>query len=195
MRFNQIVLDFDRDVWSYISIEYFTQKKTEGETGSSTMPHKINPIDFENSEGNLGIANALLEHMSAKLAVSRWQRDLSDSTVLRNIGSAIGHCLVAYQATLKGLSRLDVNPDAMATDLEQSWEVLGEAVQTVMRKYGMPEPYEQLKAATRGRKMSKEVFADILQELSLPEAAHKELEDLAPALYIGVAAELARRDG
>ena len=194
MRFNQIVLDFDRDVWSYISIEYFTQKKTEGETGSSTMPHKINPIDFENSEGNLGLANALLEHMSAKLVVSRWQRDLSDSTVLRNIGSAIGHCLVAYQATLKGLSRLDVNPDAMATDLAQSWEVLGEAVQTVMRKHGMPEPYEQLKAATRGRKMSKEVFADILQELSLPEAARKELEDLVPAVYIGVAADLARRD-
>ncbi|MDA8953934.1 adenylosuccinate lyase, partial [Pseudomonadales bacterium] len=141
MRFNQIVLDFDRDIWSYISINYFKQRKVEGETGSSTMPHKINPIDFENSEGNIGLANALLDHMASKLPVSRWQRDLSDSTVLRNIGSAFAHCGIAYQATLKGLSRLDVNPAAIAADLDDSWEVLAEPVQTVMRKYGMNEPY------------------------------------------------------
>lgn len=193
MRFNQILLDFDRDVWSYISIEYFKQRKVEGETGSSTMPHKINPIDFENSEGNIGVANALLDHMAGKLAVSRWQRDLSDSTVLRNIGTAFAHCSIAYQATLKGLSRLDVNPQAMAADLDQSWEVLAEAVQTVMRKFGMPEPYEQLKAVTRGRRLSAEVYQDILRELALPDAAMQELAHLTPADYIGVAAALARK--
>ena len=184
MRFNQILLDFDRDVWSYISIEYFKQRKVEGETGSSTMPHKINPIDFENSEGNIGVANALLDHMAGKLAVSRWQRDLSDSTVLRNIGTAFAHCSIAYQATLKGLSRLDVNPQAMAADLDQSWEVLAEAVQTVMRKFGMPEPYEQLSA---------EVYQDILRELALPEAAMQELAHLTPADYVGLASVLARK--
>ncbi len=194
MRFNQIVLDFDRDIWSYISINYFKQRKVEGETGSSTMPHKINPIDFENSEGNIGLANALLDHMAGKLPVSRWQRDLSDSTVLRNIGSAFAHCGIAYQATLKGLSRLDVNPAAIAADLDDSWEVLAEPVQTVMRKYGMNEPYEQLKAVTRGRSLNAELFLEILEELKLPEAAQAELRDLRPETYIGIASELAKRD-
>ena len=194
MRFNQIVLDFDRDIWSYISINYFKQRKVEGETGSSTMPHKINPIDFENSEGNIGLANALLDHMASKLPVSRWQRDLSDSTVLRNIGSAFAHCGIAYQATLKGLSRLDVNPAAIAADLDDSWEVLAEPVQTVMRKYGMNEPYEQLKAVTRGRSLNAELFLEILEELKLHEAAQAELRDLRPETYIGIASELAKRD-
>ena len=194
MRFNQIVLDFDRDIWSYISINYFKQRKVEGETGSSTMPHKINPIDFENSEGNIGLANALLDHMASKLPVSRWQRDLSDSTVLRNIGSAFAHCGIAYQATLKGLSRLDVNPAAIAADLDDSWEVLAEPVQTVMRKYGMNEPYEQLKAVTRGRSLNAELFLEILEELKLPEAAQAELRDPRPETYIGIASELAKRD-
>jgi adenylosuccinate lyase len=193
MRFNQIVLDFDRDIWSYISINYFKQRKVEGETGSSTMPHKINPIDFENSEGNIGLANALLDHMASKLPISRWQRDLSDSTVLRNIGSAFAHCGIAYQATLKGLSRLDVNPEAIAADLDDSWEVLAEPVQTVMRKYGMSEPYEQLKAVTRGRSLNAQLFLEILAELKLPEAAQAELRDLRPDSYIGIASELAKR--
>ena len=193
MRFNQVLLDFDRDVWSYISIEYFKQRKVEGETGSSTMPHKINPIDFENSEGNIGIANALLDHMASKLVVSRWQRDLSDSTVLRNLGTAFAHCSIAYQATVKGLSRLDVNPDAIAADLDNSWEVLAEAVQTVMRKFSMPEPYERLKAVTRGRRLSAQVYQEILQELQLPAEAMQELKELTPAKYIGCAPELAKR--
>ena len=193
MRFNQVLLDFDRDIWSYIAIEYFKQRKVEGETGSSTMPHKVNPIDFENSEGNLGIANALLEHMASKLPVSRWQRDLSDSTVLRNIGTALAHCTIAYQATLKGLSRLDVNAAAIAEDLNASWEVLAEPVQTVMRKYAMSEPYEKLKAATRGQQLNEALFNDMLEQLQLPAAARAELEGLRPEHYVGVAAQLARR--
>jgi adenylosuccinate lyase len=192
MRFNQVLLDFDRDVWSYISIEYFRQRKVEGETGSSTMPHKVNPIDFENSEGNIGIANALLAHMAEKLPVSRWQRDLSDSTVLRNIGAALGHCLVAYQSTLKGLSRLDVNEAAIARDLHESWEVLSEAVQTVMRKHGLREPYEQLKQVTRGRQLDAALYAEVLESLALPDAARRELEALTPAVYTGLATRLAR---
>jgi adenylosuccinate lyase len=193
MRFNQVVLDFDRDMWSYISIEYFTQRKVEGETGSSTMPHKINPIDFENSEGNLGIANALLEHLASKLPVSRWQRDLSDSTALRNIGSAMAHCVIAYQATLKGLSRLDVNTAVIQRDLAGSWEVLAEPVQTVMRKYGMSEPYEKLKAATRGQQLDEALYNEILNQLGLPDAAKLELEALSPLSYLGVASTLAKR--
>ena len=193
MRFNQILLDFDRDMWSYISIDYFTQRKVEGETGSSTMPHKINPIDFENSEGNLGIANALLEHMASKLPVSRWQRDLSDSTVLRNIGTALAHCCIAYQATLKGLSRLDVNTVTIQHDLASSWEVLAEPVQTVMRKYGMSEPYEKLKQATRGQQLDEALFKSILTELGLPDAARRELDDLTPGTYLGLASILAKR--
>jgi adenylosuccinate lyase len=191
-RFNQVLLDFDRDVWGYIAIDYFRQRKVEGETGSSTMPHKVNPIDFENSEGNVGIANALLSHMAEKLPVSRWQRDLSDSTVLRNIGAALGYCLVAFQATLKGLSRLEVNGAAIAADLEESWEVLAEAVQTVMRKHGLHEPYEQLKKATRGRQLDAALYAQVLQSLSLPDAARQELERLTPAGYAGLAGRLAR---
>jgi adenylosuccinate lyase len=191
IRFNQVLLDFDRDIWSYIAIDYFSQRKVEGETGSSTMPHKVNPIDFENSEGNIGIANALLKHMASKLPISRWQRDLSDSTVLRNIGSALGHCVVAYEAALKGLSRLQVNRGAIEQDLRQSWEVLAEAVQTVMRRHGLPEPYEQLKRATRGRQLDEALYREILGTLQLPEAARRELEALTPADYVGAAARLA----
>lgn len=192
-RFNQILLDFDRDVWSYISIGYFGQRRVEGETGSSTMPHKVNPIDFENSEGNLGVANAVLEHLAAKLQVSRWQRDLSDSTVLRNIGAACGHALIAYKATLAGMTKLTINDVRMAEDLNDAWEVLAEPVQTVMRKYGMPEPYEQLKAATRGRQFDAALFAEVLETLNLPDAAMAELAHLTPEAYIGLAAVLARR--
>ncbi len=193
MRFNQILLDFNRDIWAYISNDYFKQRKVDGETGSSTMPHKINPIDFENSEGNVGMANAMLAHMADKLPVSRWQRDLSDSTVLRNIGTCLGHCSIAYQATVKGLSRLEVNTEVIAEDLAQSWEVLAEPVQTVMRKHGIAEPYEKLKAATRGRRLSAGLFAQLLTELELPESAVEELRHLTPALYIGMAADLARK--
>ena len=190
MRFNQIVLDFDRDIWSYISIDYFKQRKVEGETGSSTMPHKVNPIDFENSEGNLGLANALLEHMASKLPVSRWQRDLSDSTVLRNMGAALGHCLVAYESTLKGLSRLEVNEAVITADLLDRWEVLAEAVQTVMRRYGAEEPYEQLKRLTRGQQMDQALYREVLAGLDIPAAARAELEALTPATYLGLAAGL-----
>ncbi len=191
LRFNQVLLDFDRDVWSYIAIDYFSQRRVEGETGSSTMPHKINPIDFENSEGNIGIANALLAHMAEKLVVSRWQRDLSDSTVLRNIGSAMAHCSIAYQATMKGLSRLSVNREQIQNDLAANWEVLAEAVQTVMRKHGMAEPYEQLKKATRGKKLDADLFQAVLEELQLPAAARDELASLTPQAYIGLANRLA----
>jgi adenylosuccinate lyase len=192
MRFNQILLDFDRDVWSYISIDYFKQRKVEWETGSSTMPHKVNPIDFENSEGNLGLANAILDHMASKLQVSRWQRDLSDSTVLRNIGAAFGHCLVAYEATLKGLGRLEVNAPVIAADLMNRWEVLAEAVQTVMRRHGCPEPYEQLKALTRGQQMDEALYREVLAGLDIPDDARRELEALTPSTYVGLAPVLAR---
>lgn len=191
IRFNQILLDFDRDIWSYIAINYFGQRAVEGEIGSSTMPHKVNPIDFENSEGNLGISNALLQHMASKLQVSRWQRDLSDSTVLRNIGSAVGHCVIAYQATLQGLSRLEINTGVIAADIDESWEILTEAVQTVMRKYGVAEPYEQLKRVTRGKQLDRLLFQEILEELDLPVEAKAELERLKPADYIGMASSLA----
>jgi adenylosuccinate lyase len=191
-RFNQIVLDFDRDIWGYISIDYFTQRKVEGETGSSTMPHKINPIDFENSEGNLGLANALLAHLAEKLPVSRWQRDLSDSTVQRNIGVVAGHCVVAYQATLKGMSKLELNAVRMDADLNDSWEVLTEAVQTVMRRHGLAEPYEQLKALTRGRRMDAKLFTEVLEQLELPADARAALATLTPRDYVGLAPVLAR---
>ncbi len=192
VRFNQVLLDFDRDAWGYIAIDYFGQRPKAGETGSSTMPHKVNPIDFENSEGNLGIANALLAHMAEKLPVSRWQRDLSDSTVLRNIGTAFAHCSIACQATVKGVSRLSINRDAIEADLERNWEVLAEAVQTVMRKHGLDEPYERLKAATRGRRLDAESFADLLARLDLPAAAREELSRLTPAAYTGLADRLAK---
>lgn len=192
MRINQIVLDYDRDIWSYIAIEYFGQRAVAGETGSSTMPHKVNPIDFENSEGNLGIANALLEHLASKLPVSRWQRDLSDSTVLRNLGTALGHCVIAYQATLKGMSRLKVNESKITADLDNNWEVLGEAVQTVMRRFGMDQPYERLKTATRGKRLDAASYAQLLVDLDLPPEALALLSGLTPATYVGLAPQLAQ---
>ena len=191
VRFNRVLLDFDRDVWAYIAIDYFAQRPVEGETGSSTMPHKVNPIDFENSEGNLGIANALLAHMAEKLPVSRWQRDLSDSTVLRNIGTAFAHCSIACQATVKGVARLSVNRAAMEADLERNWEVLAEAVQTLMRKHGMMEPYERLKEATRGRRLDRQSYLELLDRLDLPRAAREALAGLTPAAYTGLADRLA----
>ena len=192
-RFNTILLDFDRDIWSYISIGHFKQKVIAGEVGSSTMPHKVNPIDFENSEGNLGLANAVFDHLALKLPVSRWQRDLTDSTVLRNIGVGFGYSMLACAATLKGISKLDVNETSVAADLDQNWAVLGEAIQTVMRRYDIPEPYEKLKALTRGNdqinQQSLEVFIDTLE---LPDAVKTELKKLTPANYIGLANELAK---
>lgn len=193
MRFNQVLLDFDRDVWGYIALNYFRQRKVEGETGSSTMPHKVNPIDFENSEGNLGLANALLDHLAQKLCVSRWQRDLSDSTVQRTIGSAFGYCAVAYQAALKGLGRLEVDEAAMAADLAGNWAVLGEAVQTRMRREGLEEPYERLKAATRGEVLDAAGYGALLDALALPAGARDALAVLTPEDYTGCAGALARR--
>ena len=190
-RFNQVLLDFDCDVWSYISIGYFSQRKVEGETGSSTMPHKVNPIDFENSEGNIGVANALALHLAGKLQVSRWQRDLSDSTALRSIATVVGHSLVSYQATLKGMGKLQLNRQRLAEDLSSSWEVLAEAVQTVMRKHGMSEPYEQLKALTRGRQMDQALFVQVIGALNLPESTRQALLALTPADYTGIASSLA----
>jgi adenylosuccinate lyase len=192
-RANTIVLDLDRDLWGYISLGYFRQRLREGEVGSSTMPHKVNPIDFENSEGNLGIANALLRHFAEKLPVSRWQRDLSDSTVLRNLGVAFGHSLVAYEACLRGLGKLEVDEAAIAADLDSAWEVLAEAVQTVMRRHGVPEPYEKLKALTRGRGIDAQGLQVFIAGLPLPEDVRAQLLALTPASYLGKAAELARR--
>jgi adenylosuccinate lyase len=192
-RANTVLLDLDRDVWGYVSLGYFRQKAMPGEVGSSTMPHKVNPIDFENSEGNLGIANALLRHLSEKLPVSRWQRDLSDSTVLRNVGVALGHSLLAYESCLKGLSKLEADPARMLEDLDANWEVLGEAVQTVMRRHGLPDPYEQLKALTRGKRVDGEAMRAFIRGLALPEADKAKLLKLTPATYIGKAAELARK--
>lgn len=192
IRINTIVLDFDRDVWGYISLHYFKQRTLANEVGSSTMPHKVNPIDFENSEGNLGLANALLEHMVAKLPVSRWQRDLSDSTVLRNIGAAIGHSLLAYQSTCKGIQKLEANHDLIQNDLNQHWEVLGEAIQTVMRRYKLPEPYEKLKAFTRGKQIDQTMIQAFIQQLELPAAVKEQLLKLTPASYTGAASELAK---
>jgi adenylosuccinate lyase len=192
-RANTVLLDLDRDLWGYVSLGYFRQKAIAGEVGSSTMPHKVNPIDFENSEGNLGIANALLRHLSEKLPISRWQRDLSDSTVLRNVGVALGHSLLAYESCLKGLGRLEADPSRMLEDLEANWEVLGEAVQTVMRRYGLPDPYEQLKALTRGKRVDGEAMRAFVRGLALPEAEKARLLKLTPAAYIGKAAELARK--
>jgi adenylosuccinate lyase len=192
-RANTILLDLDRDMWGYIALGYFRQKLRAGEVGSSTMPHKVNPIDFENSEGNLGIANALLRHFSEKLPVSRWQRDLSDSTVLRNLGVAFGHCAVAYDACLRGIDKLEVDAGAIAADLDGAWEVLAEAVQTVMRRYGVPEPYEKLKDLTRGRGIDEARLREFVAALPLPEDARRRLLELTPSAYTGKAAELARR--
>lgn len=191
-RFNQVLLDFDRDAWGYVSLGYFRQRQVAGETGSSTMPHKVNPIDFENSEGNVGLANAVLSHLADKLAVSRWQRDLSDSTALRSIGTAFGYCLVAYESACRGIAKLDVDRERLDADLGDAWEVLAEAVQTVMRATGSAEPYERLKALTRGHRLDDSVYGELLAELKLPESARRKLEALTPATYTGYAAQLAR---
>jgi len=192
MRFNQVLLDFDRDMWGYISLGYFRQRTVESETGSSTMPHKVNPIDFENSEGNLGIANAVLGHLAEKLPVSRLQRDLSDSTVLRNLGIGVAHALIALQAALKGLERVEPDRARLAADLAGSWEVLAEPIQTVMRRHGVAEPYETLKELTRGRHLDAESMERLLAELPLPEAARNALASLTPEAYTGLAEQLAR---
>ncbi|HLR17865.1 MAG TPA: adenylosuccinate lyase [Alcanivoracaceae bacterium] len=192
MRFNTILLDFDRDVWGYISLGYFKQRTVEGEIGSSTMPHKVNPIDFENSEGNLGIANAIMAHLAEKLPVSRWQRDLTDSTVLRNVGVGLGHSLIAYEATLKGLGKLDVNEARLAEDLDNAWEVLAEPIQTVMRRYGIEKPYEKLKELTRGKDINEAVISDFIDTLALPEDVKEALKALTPASYTGNAEDQAK---
>lgn len=193
-RANTLFIDLDRDVWGYISLGYFHQKLKAGEVGSSTMPHKVNPIDFENSEGNLGMANAFLNHLAGKLPISRWQRDLTDSTVLRNMGVAFGYCFVGYNALTRGLGKLEINLPGIASDLDGAWEVLAEAIQTVMRRYGIPKPYEQLKALTRGKEgITEQVLADFIQTLAIPDEAKDRLLKLRPSTYIGKAAELARR--
>ncbi|MDB4678598.1 adenylosuccinate lyase [bacterium] len=192
-RFNIVLLDLDRDLWSYISIGYFKQRTVAGEVGSSTMPHKVNPIDFENSEGNLGIANALLGHLAEKLPLSRWQRDLTDSTVLRNLGTGLAHSLIAYGATRKGLAKLEADDARLAADLDRSWEVLAEPIQTVMRRYGVDQPYEKLKALTRGKAIDAATLAEFIDGLDVPEEAKVELRQLTPATYLGNAREQARR--
>jgi len=191
-RFNTILIDFCRDVWSYISLGYFKQKTVAGEVGSSTMPHKVNPIDFENAEGNLGIANALFDHLAAKLPVSRWQRDLTDSTVLRNLGVGIAHTSIALQSALRGIGKLDVNAEAMRADLEANWEVLAEPIQTVMRRYGIEKPYEKLKELTRGQRITAEQLQGFIEGLELPAEAKEALKALTPAGYTGNAARQAR---
>jgi adenylosuccinate lyase len=192
-RANTILLDMDRDFWAYISLGYFKQKTKAGEIGSSTMPHKVNPIDFENSEGNLGIANALLRHLAEKLPISRWQRDLTDSTVLRNLGPAFGHSVLAYDSALRGLAKLEVNETAIAADLDDCWEVLAEPVQTVMRRYGIENPYEQLKELTRGKGITREGLHRFIKSLPIPELEKKRLLKMTPGSYVGKAAELALR--
>ena len=191
-RVDTILIDFSRDVWGYVSLGYFRQRVVAGEVGSSTMPHKVNPIDFENGEGNLGIANALLRHFADKLPVSRWQRDLTDSTVLRNLGPALAHALLAFKSIERGLGRLEADPLRMAADLDANWEVLGEAVQTVMRRYGVPNAYERLKALTRGQRVDAVALRAFVAELPLPADARARLAALTPADYVGLARELAR---
>ncbi len=193
-RTNTILIDLDRDVWGYISLGYFKQKTKAGEVGSSTMPHKVNPIDFENSEGNLGIANAVLRHLSEKLPISRWQRDLTDSTVLRNMGVGFGYSLLAYESCLRGLGKLEANPAALAADLDASWDVLAEPIQTVMRRYGVANPYEQLKELTRGKGgITRESLHAFIDGLTIPDAEKTRLKSMTPASYTGMAAELARQ--
>lgn len=184
-RFNTILIDFDRDVWGYISLGYFKQKTVKGEIGSSTMPHKVNPIDFENSEGNLGIANAIFTHLAQKLPISRWQRDLTDSTVLRNMGVGFGYSMIAYGSTLKGISKLEINPSRLAEDLDNAWEVLAEPIQTVMRRYNVEGAYEKLKELTRGQAITKELMVQFVETLDIPEDAKAGLRELTPANYIG----------
>jgi adenylosuccinate lyase len=190
-RFNTVLIDFDRDIWGYISLGYFRQQTIAGEVGSSTMPHKVNPIDFENSEGNLGLANAVFSHLSAKLPVSRWQRDLTDSTVLRNMGVGIGYSLIAYQAALKGIGKLQLDRDRLQRDLDNSWEVLAEAIQTVMRRHGIEQPYEKLKELTRGQDMNRETIQAFVESLELPAEARRALLELTPASYTGNARQQA----
>ena len=192
-RFNTILIDFDRDIWGYISLGYFKQKTIAGEIGSSTMPHKVNPIDFENSEGNLGIANALLQHLASKLPISRWQRDLTDSTVLRNLGVGFAHSVIAYEASLKGISKLELNTQRIAADLDACWEVLAEPIQTVMRRYAIENPYEKLKELTRGKGITPEALMDFIDGLDMPTEAKAELKQLTPASYIGNAVAQAKR--
>jgi adenylosuccinate lyase len=192
-RANTILIDWSRDVWGYVSLGYFKQKLRKGEVGSSTMPHKVNPIDFENAEGNLGLSNALLRHMSDKLPISRWQRDLSDSTVLRNMGVALGYALLAYESMAAGLGKLEINKPAIAADLDASWEVLAEPIQTVMRRYSLPQPYEQLKDFTRGAPMTRELMQGFIAKLEIPQADKDRLLAMTPASYTGKATELARR--
>ncbi|MBW5799802.1 adenylosuccinate lyase [Halomonas elongata] len=192
-RYNTVLIDFDRDVWGYISLGYFKQSTVAGEIGSSTMPHKVNPIDFENSEGNLGLANAILGHLAEKLPISRWQRDLTDSTVLRNLGIGLAYGLIAYQASLKGIGKLEANAARLAEDLDASWEVLAEPIQTVMRRYGIEKPYEKLKELTRGKRIDQAGFAAFIDTLELPAAVKEELKALTPATYIGNASEQARK--
>jgi len=187
-RFNTILIDLDRDIWGYISLGYFRQRTVAGEVGSSTMPHKVNPIDFENSEGNLGIANAIMQHLAEKLPISRWQRDLTDSTVLRSVGTGFAHSLIAYHASLKGLSKLSLNPEVLQRDLDKAWEVLAEPIQTVMRRYGVEQPYEKLKQLTRGQTITEEVLRGFIDTLDIPEPAKKALKALRPDNYVGNAA-------
>lgn len=191
-RFNTILIDFSRDMWGYISLGYFKQKMVEGEIGSSTMPHKVNPIDFENAEGNLGIANALFEHLANKLPISRWQRDLTDSTVQRNLGVAFAHCRIAYLSLLKGIGKLELNKTRLEEDLDQNWEVLAEAIQTVMRRYGVDKPYEKLKKLTRGQTVDQQAIAAFIDDLHLPADVKKQLKTLTPAGYTGNASKLAK---
>lgn len=191
-RFNTILMDLNRDLWSYISLDYFKQKTVAGEVGSSTMPHKVNPIDFENSEGNLGLANAVLEHLSAKLPVSRWQRDLTDSTVLRNVGVGAAHALIAYESSLKGLNKLEINLAVITDDLAKRWEVLAEPVQTVMRRYGIEKPYEQLKELTRGKPIDEESLRAFISQLEIPDEAKQALLEMTPLSYTGTAEAQAR---
>ncbi|MCH8059926.1 MAG: adenylosuccinate lyase [Proteobacteria bacterium] len=193
LRYNTILIDFCRDIWGYISLGYFTQKIAKDEVGSSTMPHKVNPIDFENAEGNLGLSNALLSHFAEKLPISRWQRDLTDSTVQRNFGVAVGYLVIASESIQKGLARLQVNSEAIGKDIADAWEVLAEAVQTVMRRYGVPEPYEKLKALTRGQPVTKDLLHDFIRTLDIPDSEKSRLLELTPEAYIGFAAELAAK--
>jgi adenylosuccinate lyase len=192
-RLNTILIDFSRDVWGYISLHYFKQRTKAGEIGSSTMPHKVNPIDFENAEGNLGLANAMLTHLSQKLPISRWQRDLTDSTVLRNMGVALGYAVLAYDSLGRGLGKLEVNPQALADDLDSAWEVLAEPIQTVMRRYALPNPYERLKELTRGKAITRESIQAFIETLELPEAEKQRLRELTPGNYVGKAESLAKR--
>ncbi|MEN8820661.1 MAG: lyase family protein, partial [Abyssibacter sp.] len=190
-RANTILIDFARDIWGYIALGYFKQRMVETEVGSSTMPHKVNPIDFENAEGNLGVANSVMTHLAEKLPISRWQRDLSDSTTLRNLGVGLGHVMISLQSLNRGIGKLEANPSAMGADLDGNWEVLGEAIQTVMRRHGIEKPYEQLKQLTRGQRVDQARMAEFIQGLDLPEAAKARLLAMTPASYIGNAAEQA----